>query len=151
MTIGGDTPKGNGTTSESLLTHSTAEEREIIENLRENGRPVLAQNLKQMLEDMADDPDEPPINILSLRDMASLFLEKRDYADPFISPAWGIVHTQWRIDGNGVIVWGFQGNDRILVVVQADRTSDRDALDISAEGRTQELLEDYGYLVPRRK
>lgn len=65
-----------------------------------------------MLEDVLADPDEPKISILSLQDMARLFVEQEDFADPFISPARGIVHAQWRIDGNGALVWGFLGTTR---------------------------------------
>ena len=84
-------------------------EREAVEHLRTNGRPVLADKLSKMLEEMANDPAEPKLNILSLRDMARLFTEHKDFADPSLSPALGVVHAQWRIDGTGALVWGFLG------------------------------------------
>ena len=123
------------------------EERRVIQELRELGRPVLANRLDTMLENMAAD-DEPKVSIMSLRDMARLFIAQDGFADPSISPARGVVHAQWRIDGNGALVWGFIGNDRILVIAQADATPDRDSLDISTSGNSREIVGEFGHLVP---
>ena len=124
------------------------EEREVVEYLWKSGRRVLADKLITMLEEMVAD-EEPKISILSLQDMARLLVEQKDFADPFISPARGIVHAQWRIDGNGALVWGFLGHDQILVVVQADETSARSALDISTSESSQKIVEEFRHLVPR--
>ena len=124
-------------------------QREAVEHLRTNGRPVLADKLSKMLEEIADDPDEPKLNILSLRDMARLLTKHKEFADPSLSPARGIVHAQWRIDGTGALVWGFLGRDQILVVAQTDRSPDGQALDISDSGPRQEIVKKFGYLVPR--
>ena len=125
--------------------------RETVQYLRARGRPVLADRVVTMLQAIRDDPDEQPVDILSLQEMARLFVEQQGFADPYISPGRrGIVHTQWRLDGNGALVWGFLGNEKIMVVAQVDEFQGRAPLDISTSGTTQDILEDYGHLVPTR-
>ena len=127
------------------------EHREIIRLLRDNGRPILAGKLITMLRNVNEDPDKPTISIFSLRDMARLLIEHGEYADPFIGPdRRGIIHAQWRIIGNGVLVVSFLGYGEILLVAQADESPNEVALDISRRGPEQGILEEYGRLVPRR-
>jgi hypothetical protein len=127
------------------------EHREIIKLLRDNGRPILAGKLITMLRNVNEDPDKPTISIFSLRDMARLLIEHGEYADPFIGPdRRGIIHAQWRIIGNGVLVVSFLGYGEILLVAQADESPNEVALDVSSRGPEQEILEEFGRLVPRR-
>ena len=127
------------------------EQQEVIDRLRSNGRPILSEKLVTMLRDVQEDPDSPQVNIVSLRQMASLFIEQRDSADPFIGPdSRGFVYAQWRIIGNGVLIIRFPDDEKILLVAQADKTSDREELDISVQGPKSKVLEEYGYLVPLR-
>ena len=78
-------------------------------------------------------------------------VEQGDFADPFIGPGRrGLVHAQWRIAGNGVLVWGFLGVGEILVIAQSDEVSGREAQDINVQGAKEVILKDFGYLVPRR-
>ena len=127
------------------------EDQQVVKLLRENGRPILARKLVTMLRNTREDPDEPTINIVSLRDMARLLVEHNDFADPFIGPdRLGIIHAQWRIIGNGVLVVSFLGYGEILLVAQADESPDNQALDVSRRGPDQEILEEFGHLVPRR-
>jgi hypothetical protein len=134
-----------------LVNEFPRDQQEAVGYLRANGRPILADKLVTMLQNVQDDPDEPEINIFSLQDMARLFVERKDFADPFIGPARGIVHAQWRIDGNGALVWVFLGNEEILVVAQADEVPGRDALDISTTGAKRTILKEFEHLVPRCK
>ena len=127
------------------------EQQEIIDRLRHNGRPVVAEKLVTMLRDVQEDPDGPEINIVSLRQMAALFIERQDFADPFIGPdSNGVVYAQWRIVGNGVLIIRFPDDKSVLLVAQADKTSKSEELDISIQGTTSEVLEEYCHLVPPR-
>ena len=127
------------------------EQQEVINLLRSNGRPVLSEKLVTMLRDVQEDPDGPKINIVSLRQMTQLFIEHQDFADPFIGPdSRGIVYAQWRIVGDGVLIIRFPDDERILLVAQADKTSDSKELDISIRRPKSEVLEEYGHLVPLR-
>ena len=114
--------------------------------------PILSDKLVTMLRDVQEDPDSPPVNIVSLRQMASLLINQPDFADPFIGPDnRGFVYAQWRIVGNGVLVIRFPDDERILLIAQADETSEREELDISVEGPKSNILEEYRYLVPSRQ
>ena len=125
------------------------EQQEVIDRLRSNGRAVLSEKLVTMLRDVQEDPDSPQVNIVSLRQMASLFIDQRDFADPFIGPdSRGVVYAQWRIVGNGVLIIRFPDDENILLVAQADKTSEREEMDISMQGPKSSVLEEYGYLVP---
>ena len=120
----------------------------VVNLLRNHGRHLFADRLIDMLQNVRDDPDAT-INIISLRDMAR-FLVEHDFKDPAIGPdRRGIVHAQWRISGNGVLIMGFLGNGDILLVAQGDETPDSDELDISTRRPEPEILEEYGHLVPR--
>ena len=124
---------------------------EAVRFLRNNGRSILADKLIAMLQAVDDDPDGGTISIVSLRDMARLMVENGGFADPSISPDdLGIVHAQWRIFGDGLLVISFIGHGEILVVAQADGDPHREDLDISKRGQMQGILREYGHLVPLR-
>ena len=127
------------------------DQQDAVRYLRAHGRPVLGTQLQSMLQAIEEDPGEPGINFLSLKDMAQLMVEQGDFADPFIGPGRrGLVHAQWRIAGNGVLVWGFLGAGEILVIAQSDEVSGREAQDINVQGAKEVILKEFGYLVPRR-
>ena len=97
------------------------EQQEMVDWLRNNGRPVLSDKLVTMLQDVQEDPDGPQINIVSLKQMAEFFVEQKDFADPSIGlDRHDIVYAQWRIIGNGVLVIRFPGDEKLLLVAQAD-------------------------------
>ncbi len=124
---------------------------EAVLFLRKNGRPILADKLIAMLQVVEEDPDVGTVSIVSLRDMARIMVDNGDFADPSISPDdLGIVHAQWRIFGNGLLVISFIGHEEILVVAQADGEPQEEDLDISKRGQMQEILREYGHLVPLR-
>ena len=127
------------------------EQQEVIDRLRSNGRPVLSEKLVTMLRDVQEDHDGPHVNIVSLRQMALLFIERQNFSDPFIGPdSHGIVYAQWRIVGNGVLIIRFLGYEEVLLVAQADKTPDCEELDIIIQRPKSEVLEEYGHLVPCR-
>ena len=126
-----------------------ANHRETVDYLRANGRPILADKLVTMLQNIDEDPDEPQVNIVSLRDMARCLVEHGDFADPSIGPdRYSMVYAQWRIMGDGVLVVSFLGNAEILLVAQADR--DGSSVDVSEQGGLQDIFKEYDCLVPRR-
>ena len=128
------------------------EQQRIIDLLRNNGREILAEKLITMLRDVQEDPDEPEINVVSLQQMAQFFVEQKEFADPFIGPdSRGIVHAEWRIFGNGVLVMVFPDDGVVLLVAQTDETPISKKLDICVRKPTPEVLEEFGYLVPRRQ
>ena len=122
-----------------------------VNQMRENGRPVLADQLIEMLEDQ--EPDEAKISLVSLREMARLLVEQMDFDDPSIgADRHGLVHAQWTIAGNGILIWGFLEDKRILMVAQADESSIApDGLDINERLPAEKVLDTYGHLVPRRR
>ena len=123
--------------------------QEAVEYLRANDRPILADKLVALLKNMREDPDERDICIISLRDMARCLVKRKDFADPSIGPdRHSMIYTQWRIMGDGVLVVNFLGNDEILLVAQADL--DGLPVDASKQGKLQDILQEYEYLVPRR-
>ena len=126
-----------------------ADQQQIVEYLRANGRPILADKLVTMLQNIDEDPDEPDVNIASLQEMARCLVEHRDFIDPSIGPdRYSMVYAQWRIMGDGVLVVSFLGNDEILLVAQAD--CDGSSVDVSEQGRLQDIFKEYECLVPRR-
>ena len=123
--------------------------QEAVSYLRNYGRPVAAKQLLAILEDQ--EPEDEPIRIASLREMAWLLVDEHDLVDPFIGvDRRGLMHAQWRIAGNGVIVWGFLEHGESLLVIRADRVPGRSALKVSTSGPKQHILEKYGRFVPRR-
>ena len=119
--------------------------------LRTNGRPSLADELVAMLQDIEDDSEEVVIDVASLRDMARLITERKNFADPSISSdRLGVIHAQWRILGDGLLVMSFLGREIVLLTAQADERCDREGLDISDRGHTLNIVRKYEHLVPNR-
>lgn len=120
-----------------------------VSYLQKNGRPVAARQLLDILVDQ--EPEDEPIRITSLREMAWLLVDEPDFADPFIgADRRGLMHAQWRIAGNGVIVWGFFERGENLLVIRADKVPSRPALKVSTRSTKTKILDQYGNLVPRR-
>ena len=133
------------------LSEFPDEYQETIEYLRNNGRPVLADQLIEMLDDQ--EPDESKINLISLHEMGRVLVGQKDFDDPLIgADRRGFVHAQWTIAGNGILIWGFLEDRRILMVAQADASSIApEGLDINERLPSEEVLKTYGHLVPRRQ
>lgn len=125
------------------------EDREAVEHLRRSGRSVLADRVEEMLRDAEEDPDAPAVNLVSLRDMARILTEHGDFTNPVVSlDRRGLVHGQWRIDGNGFLVVSFLGHDEVVLIAQADECPSSEALDISDRGPARDILGRHGHLVP---
>ncbi len=124
---------------------------ETIRFLRANGRPILADQLVELLRDAEEDPDEVKIKVVSLRDMARLLMQHKDFDDPSIgSDGWGVVHAQWRIKGNGLLVMSFLDRGEVLLTARANEGPGQDKLRISRRVHAQDIVREYGHLVPLR-
>ena len=125
--------------------------QEVVRYLRDNGRLVLAGDLEAMLKEAEKDPDFNGVDFVSLRSMARLLVREGHYADPFMGPDWdGIVYSEWRIPGNGLLAWGFLESGELLSMVQADAVLGREKLHENIRGLEEEVLRKHGYLVPLR-
>ena len=128
-----------------------AEYEQVIDELRNGNREVLAEELIEMLRNSREDPDEVEIKLLSLQAMARFLIRQREFDDPVAGPdPSGIVQIEWHILGNGLLVMAFLEDDRVHCVVQTDATSEREMLNENAQLTESEALERFGYLVPRR-
>ncbi len=127
------------------------EYQQVIDELRNGNREVLAEELIEMLRNSRENPDEVEIKILSLQAMARFLIRQREFDDPVAGPdPSGIMQIEWHILGNGLLVMAFLEDDRIHCVVQTDATAGREMLNENAQLTQREALERFGYLVPQR-
>ncbi len=126
------------------------EYNEVVQSIRNNGRPILADDLLKLINDMREEPINFNVTLISLRDMAQLLIEERDFKDPSIGPDGnGVMYAQWEIMNGGDLVLGFPGYGEIVLVAQNDEAPNAGGLDISVRGSRQRIIDEYGYLVPR--
>ena len=124
--------------------------QEVIRELRDNGRPILADTLLDMVREMQEEPLDSDVVIVSLRDMAQFLIEERTVVDPIVGPdGKGIMYAQWEITDGGDLILGFPGYGEVILVAQRDEGPNVKELDISDRGSQERILEEYGYLVPR--
>ena len=124
---------------------------ETIWFLRANGRPILGDKLAAMLQEGEEDPGEITISMASLKDMARFLVEHGGVADPSVGPdGYGVMHAQWRLPGQGLLVMSFLGYGVILLTARANGSPDQERLRISKRVRAQEIMREYGHLVPLR-
>ena len=82
--------------------------KEIIAVLRLFGLDVVANRLVYLCSLADDDPDEPRIEIESLRAMALFIMSERHLLDPRIGVTPdGLIQIEWRIPDNGVLAMVF--------------------------------------------
>ena len=86
--------------------------REITDLLRGFGRNTIADRLDYLRGLHHDDPDEPLLQLESLRTLASLVLSERQLPDPEIglSPR-GLAVGQWRMPPDGILAMEFHAHD----------------------------------------
>ena len=128
-----------------------SEYQRIIDELRNGGRELAANELIAILRNSLEDPEEPKVKLFSLQSMARFLVSNGQFKDPIIGPdPIGIMQIEWHIDGNGLLVMAFLEDNEVHFVAQADETSNRLALDYSVQLPVNQVLKDYGYLVPTR-
>jgi hypothetical protein len=119
--------------------------QQVIDDLRNEGRQILAEDLIEILRNAEEDPDAPAINIYSLRAMARFLIEHEKWADPIIGPdPMGTMQVEWHILEDGLLVMAFLDHDCIHCVAQAD------ALNRSVQITERQAVEEFGHLVPLR-
>ncbi len=109
----GPTPLGQSTTIHIKSAHRPAwrpqianatMHEEIIAVLRLFGLDVIANRLVYLCSLAEDDPDEPRIEIESLRAMALFIMSERHLLDPRIGVTPDrLIQIEWRIPDNGVL------------------------------------------------
>ena len=129
-----------------------ATRQKAIEDLRNNSREVVADSLQDLLQNMAQEYSAKSIYVISLCAMAELLIEEQSLADPTVSPDdAGIMYAQWPMDGGGHVVLGFPEQDQILLAAHRRRQADMPAFNKRAQGSRPDILEEFGYLIPRRE
>ena len=128
-----------------------AEYQEVIDDLRAGGREIPAEDLIEMLRNIQEDPEEPPINLFSLQAMARFLINHRKFDDPIIGPdPIGIMQAEWHIVGDGLLVMAFLDDNQIHCVAQADATPQNEALNRNVQLTENQAIEEFGHLVPLR-
>ena len=81
---------------------------EIIGVIKTLVRDAVADRLAYLYDIVEEDPDEPPMDIDSLRAMALFLISERELPDPQIgvNPD-GLVQTQWRVPSGGLLAMEF--------------------------------------------
>ena len=132
-------------------TEYEAEYQEVVDDLRQGGRELLAKELFELLRNALEDPEEPEIKFFSLQAMARFLIRHKHYDDPIFGPdPRGLVQIEWHIDGDGLLVMAFLEEELIHCVVQADATPEREVLNKSVLLTENQAVEEFGYLVPLR-
>ena len=130
----------------------TDEYHRVIEQLRSYGRPMVAEELLEMLRNIQEDPDhEVDIQVYSLQAMARFLIEHGEYTDPLAGhDPDGLMQIEWRIFGDGLLVMAFLEDEYIHCVAQAEPPDSDNALDISVELPMDQVAKEYGHLIPTR-
>lgn len=125
------------------------EYQQVIDDLRNKGREILAGDLIEILQSVEEDPDAPEIKMFSLRAMARFLIKHREFDAPIIGPdPMGIMQVEWHIIGDGLLVMVFVDDDCIHCVAQADATDCSDALNRSVQLTESQAIEEFRHLVP---
>ena len=111
------TPPGQPSTIHNESAHrpawrpqisDAATHAEIIAVLRLFGLDVVASRLVYLCSLADDDPDEPHIEIESLRAMALFIMSERNLLDPRIGVTPdGLIQIEWRVPDTGVLAMAF--------------------------------------------
>lgn len=129
--------------------------REIIDLLRVFKRRSIANRLQYLQELHDDDPDEPVMEIESLRTLAGLVLDDQKLPDPRLglSPR-GLAIAQWSIPPDGVLTMEFHAHDwiRFAAVGRAPRFSEhRERISgMFEKHKAVSKLRDFIELLPRQ-
>ena len=92
----------------SVLLDEAKEEREVVAVLRLFGLHSMADRLGYLRSLAADDPDETPIGLESLRRFSRFIMGNRRLPDPEISVSpEGFAHAEWRVGEDGVLAMQF--------------------------------------------
>ena len=89
-----------------IETASTHEEISVA--LRLKGFEVAAERLSQLGSLVAENPDEPHLEIESVRALASFLMSEKQLPEPQIGVTPnGLVQIEWRVPTNGILAMEF--------------------------------------------
>ena len=89
-------------------TEFDSEYQRVIDELRDGGRELAANELIAILRNSQEDPEEPEVKLFSLQSMARFLVSNGEFNDPIIGPdPIGIMQIEWHINGNGLLVLAF--------------------------------------------
>ncbi len=141
----------SGDTEGAFDTGYAPEYQEVINDLQNGGREILADELFEMLRSAQEDPEEPEIKLFSLQAMARFLIREKQYDNPiFGADPRGLMQIEWHIDGHGLLVMAFVEEELIHCVAQADATPKSELLNKSVLLTENQAVEEFGYLVPLR-
>ena len=125
--------------------------QQVVEDIREHGRELLAGDLVSLLSDLISEDIQPHaqgVVLISIRDLARMLIEERDFRDPRVSPDnAGTLYAEWEIYNDGVVVMGFPGYGEVVLTAQADEGPNHESLDISERGPRKDILAKYRSLL----
>ncbi len=123
--------------------------RRVVTELWEGGRPMVADEVVEMLR--SKDPDLPEIQLFSLEAMARFLVREKQFEDPMVGPdSYGIMQAEWHIVGNGLLVMAFVEQDVVHCVAQSDATPGLEALNASVRLHMNKAIQEFGQFVPER-
>ena len=106
---------------------SAASREEITDVVRRCGFSEIADRLDYLIELEAEEPDEEPMQIDSLRSVAEFVLGERDVYDPDIGVgADGVIGLSWRLSPNGMVYLRFREAGAARVALIAPTPNDGD-------------------------
>ena len=123
----------------------------IIASLRQAGLDMVADRLGYLQSLVEDDPDEPPIALESLRQMALFLVSERQLGDPQIgvSPD-GLMGAQWRTDDDDLVAMEFLADGLIrFAAISASSGSDLERQRVSGILGKSETLQALGSFTSR--
>ena len=95
-----------GTDLKEIETASTHEEVSAV--LRQNGLEAAAERLNQLGSLMAEDDNEPRLEIESVKALASFLLTEKQLPEPRIGVTPdGLVQIEWRVVTRGILAMEF--------------------------------------------
>ena len=125
--------------------------QQIVDELRNTGRELLAEEVIEMLRASQEDSDEADIQFFSLQAMARFLIKQKEFADPIVGPdPHGIMQIEWHIMGNGLLVMAFVEDGQVHCVAQADASPQGNQLNVSVQLAEDQAVEEFGHLVPLR-
>ena len=140
-----ETPQRQPISWKRHIKDATKQE-EIIAIVRLFGLEAIADRLSYLQKMIADDPDEQPIVLDSLRQLTLFLMSERQLPDPQIGVnASGLMQVEWRVPENGILAMEFLPSDFIrFAAVSAPVTHGPQRMTVSGTLRKDATLEAVG-------
>ncbi len=122
----------------------------IVGTLRCSGHSGVADRICYLREETEIDPSEPPINLQSLRQMATFLIDEAYPPRPRIelSPT-GLIQIEWRDEENSIFAMNFLTDGQIQFAGIGKRADDGLPSDrVSGTGTRSDALRALGRIMP---